>query len=241
MNSDRLEFTREDLQPDVIYDAGPQVYNGFFKNSNMSLSHELQRMNVDSDVIMLACDEMDRLGVKFRKGKKWMSAMYHCLDVAYRQLDIPIEPRILADKLGITPKDVNRFEDDLICSSMNIDLAVDRDIMYCECDEEECICDTLGEHRVVFMDPCYYIDTYCDQLGIFDGPDRDTHVDRLAKLSDVIKFYIDDYPQVLAAGAIQFYCQYINIPYPKDDVLRITRKSHSSIIKVSRILRTLTT
>lgn len=238
MISDRLELTKSDVVEEIKYDAGPQAYNRFFKNSTMNMSHELQRMNVDPDVIMLACDEMDRIGNKFRKGKKWASAIYHCLDVAYRELDIPFEPRQLIDNLGINPKDINRFEDDLICSTMNLDLEVTENLMACVC-SDECTCDILGEHRIIFMDPCYYIEDYCRQLNIFQE-DNDMHISRLNILADIIKHYIDDYPQVLAAGIIQFYCQYTDTPYPKHEMLDVTRKSHTSTIKVSRILRALT-
>ena len=255
------------LNDSVIYESGPQVYSRFLKSSVPNISHDLQRLDIEPDVIMLACDELSRLNMRVRRGTRWMTMIYHCLDVAYRELSIPIEPRILAEKLGITLRDVNRFEDELVCSSIDVDFEITDDIMYDEDDSNESEPDenesdesesdeseSLGTHNIIYMDPCYYIEHYCDKLEIIDKLEKETnpvipeladksfddHLRHMMILSDLIKDYIDDYPQVLAAGVIQYYCDLMNIEYDKEDISDKLRMSLPSISKVVRILKLLT-
>lgn len=233
MNCDRLDYSNS-LDPDeVVYESGPRRYGQLPKSSVLDISHELQRLNLHSDIIVEACDEYDRLNMKFRRGRRWDTALFHCIDAAHRSLSIPTEPKYWMNTLGITMKDLNAFVDKRIYNSINIDMDITDTLMFCRC-VDECQCEILGESHVVFMDPSYFIEDYCNQLDMF--VDEDIHIDRMTSLSDIAKKYVDDYPQVIACGVILYYCRYIDHECPRDELVEVSQKSQQSIMKVVRVM-----
>lgn len=249
---------------DVIFESGSESYNLYRRSNTLNIAHEIQRVVSDiydsqlsSEIITLACDEFHRLNMRFRRGRRWLTAIYHCIDVAHRELSIPMEPREWTERIGISIKDVTQFVDLLICSSLNIDMLIEDDIMYCEC-VDECSCESLGESYIVFMDPCFYIEDYCNRLGLFTDivptqvPDDlyelseytfDEHMDTMELISDTIKTYIDDYPQVIAVGIIAYYTSLINMDDRGpliEQLLTYVQKSQPAVMRVVRSIRELT-
>lgn len=262
-HDDRLEYAYSN-DDDIIFESQPESYNVYRRSNVLNIAHEVQRLvtgmydsQLDTEIIMLACDEFHRLNMRFRRGRRWLTAIYHCIDVAHRELSVPMEPVEWIERLGISIKDVTQFADLLVCSSMNIEMPIEEDLMFCEC-VDECSCEYLGENYIVFMDPCYFIEDYCNRLGLFseivptDIPDElselsdytfEDHMDSMERISDVVKRYIDDYPQVLAIGIIAYYTDLLNMVNRAtiiDELLEYASKSQPAVMRVIRVIRDLT-
>lgn len=172
--------------------------------TDKGIHEELSSVNLDHDIIEEAIKIYDELGLNVRRGKKWQMLLFHCVDTAYIRLGDPQDPKDICDVLGIPSSIASKVQSELFNGSKS---------------------------NIIYVTPDVFIYSYYQRLkNTVDLSDED--LDKMLSISMYVQDKIDDYPQVIAAAVIQYYCNMSSKSYDKKMIERIVHKSQPTINKI---------
>lgn len=208
----------EVLVDELIHDEGVSLYGDHVYvmqkctsvytksvNSDKTIHDHLRILGIDDEVIDEAAKVYDELDMSVRRGKKWLMMLYYCIDTAYIRLGDPQDPKDICDLLGM---------------SVTIAAKVPTELL------------NTDKHYIVYVTPEVFVDLYCCRLRETVAI-ADSDIDSMIAIAKYIgEDKIDDYPQVIAAAIIQYYCTMKKIQYDKKAVEQMVHKSGPTISKI---------
>lgn len=173
-------------------------------SSDKNIYESLYGIDLDPDVITEALKVYDDLGITVRRGKKWQMLLYYCIDTAYIRLGDPQDPKNICSLLNIPVTIASKVQSNLLNDNKS---------------------------NIIYVTPDIFIDCYYNRLK--DSIDlHDSDLNKMLSISKYVHDKIDDYPQVIAAAIIQYYCNMSGIKYDKKKIETIVHKSQPTISKI---------
>lgn len=86
-------------------------------------------------------------------------------------------------------------------------------------------------NSIVHVNPDVFVYKYGKDLNISED-----HIDVILDITEKIEDFIDDYPQVVAAGLIYYYCNKFKVFLDKRKLQKMVGKSMPTINKISKVI-----
>ena len=167
------EYEETEIHVDILTDISNKI-------TDKSITQDMTDLFVADNIKEKANEIYNKLEISTKRGGRRKKVVFFCLFQAHRELDIPCDPRILADIVGIKTNDISRAFS--MCSPIETGYYPPR-------------------KRCSFMDfiPIYYHLTGLSSLNLLD-------VEELAKdISEKCPPIQDELPQTVAAAILMYY------------------------------------
>ncbi len=167
------EYEETEIHVDILTDISNKI-------TDKSITQDMTDLLVADNIKEKANEIYTKLEISTKRGGRRKKVVFFCLFQAHRELDIPCDPRILADIVGIKTNDISRAFS--MCSPIETGYFPPR-------------------KRCSFMDfiPIYYHLTGLSSLNLLD-------VEELAKdISEKCPPIQDELPQTVAAAILMYY------------------------------------
>lgn len=160
------------------------------KKIEKSIIPELQGYNLSFEIINKANAIYQTVDVNAkRKKRKYM--IYFCVNQAYTELQIPVDPHVLAALIGVDIRKIMR-----IYAFKN------------------------GNNTTKQLDANDFIGSYCQQLGIDHvGIEKIKDLYNICINKD--EDFSDQVPQIIAKSLIAIFCQINNLPINKKNIMEL--------------------
>lgn len=173
-------------------------------STDKSIHEELTSINLDEDVVQEALKIYDELGLTVRRGKKWQMLLFHCIDTAYIRLGDPQDPKDICNLLNIPIAVASKVQSELLNESKN---------------------------NIIYVTADVFVYSYYSRLNSTVDIDE-SDLEKMLSISMYVQDKIDDYPQVIAAAVIQYYCNMTGKQYDKKLIEQMVHKSQPTISKI---------
>lgn len=183
----------------------------YIKEDTKSLVNDLDNLSLDNELI--------------RKSNEFLSSMSDIIDVdkIRRGRKWKMLTYYCLDNTYNTLNNPQSPQD--ICKLINLPLTnvskIHKEILHYKID------------NITNVNPDIFVYKYCTDLSLIDD------IDGMLAINDYIEGMIDDYPQVIAAGIISFYCTRLDKTLDKIKLQKLAGKSIPTINKIVKVLNKL--
>ena len=178
------------------------------RKADRSITSDLEKINLPDDVKIVAADVFRKLITSTKRGRRRKKLLFYCIFVAYIELKQPMEPKTIAELVGISSTEMTKA--------------------FSMCSETQ----TNYKTPIIRWKPLDFIPEYIEKLGL----DADC-LDDVNKLADDIlnkdPDLYESYPQVVAGGIIMYF-MYINgvVNIDKKLFAKVLMRSEMTISKM---------
>ena len=172
---DENEYEEPEIHVDVLTDISNKI-------TDKSITQDMTELSVPSDIKEKANEIYTKLEISTKRGGRRKKVIFFCLFQAHRELNIPCDPRILANIVGIKTNDISKAFS--MCSPIETNYYPPR-------------------KRWNFMNfiPIYYHLTGLSSLNLADVEEMAMDI---SKKCPIIQ---DELPQTVAAAILMYYME----------------------------------
>jgi transcription initiation factor TFIIIB Brf1 subunit/transcription initiation factor TFIIB len=161
-----------------------------------TLIQDLKSLDFPDDIKKTANQIFMSMNCPTKRSKKRKLLLFFCIYSAYMELGIPQIPNVIAKKVNISPSEVSKAM-----------------ALFSE--------SQTGYHPpYILITPLHYLPDYCTKLG-FTEPTKELVYDMAKKIMDKDKSLMEESPQKISAGIIQFFMVMNGIQFKKKEFAKM--------------------
>ena len=161
-----------------------------------NLVQDLKALDFPDEIKKQANQIFMSMNCPTKRSKKRKLLLFFCIYSAYMELGIPQIPNIIAKKVSISPSEVSKAM-----------------ALFSE--------SQTGYHPpYMLITPLHYLPEYCTKLG-FTNPTKELVYDMAKKIMDKDRTLVEESPQKISAGIIQFFMVMNGIQFKKREFAKM--------------------
>lgn len=211
------EIENESIIDNIKFDLPKNQYSechSLVRNKERTIRLELENIGFSNEIINKAVDLHKKSGIGTRRGRKRKQTIFYYVYAAYNALNIPIEPKGLAERCGLKISEISR--------------AIPK-----------CRSDSNNVPNVVLWSPIQYIrecyDVILKKTDLRINFPENTLDDIIKMTEEIMRVeptLLDQKPQTIAAAIVLYYLSINGININRKDFANLFKSSDMTINKI---------